>query len=787
MSLFGRHTNPRRREVRRTIDKPQAPWLQTLMRRDVVLALLHVAGFTLIAGLIALIGRQQVPYREGQPVTRPYYARVEFKSIDKEATERKLQIAQAESPSFFKAKTEYFHNWLQGKLDSLMALVKDNKTADQVPDDVRKQFLLTDQTLVQLRDFVDESNQPNERWKQLVTQITHAVASRPVLATPDHKREQENPSPQILVQLPGGDTVAVFDTLTYSANDAKYLSNVSLLLEEMPQLRFRRQLHASIMAILSGRELTETYTLDPEETARLREAAVLAVTEEMKQYTPNTLVVDTTPRQALAGINEVRRYEEADLKLIREERAAYEASLQPWKRLLRNGGIIGVVLVGGIAFWVYIAAYYPRVTLNPMRGLAIAALALLAQAAAYGLLMALGPERTYVAAVFPTLLASVILAIAYDQRFALSFGILHALLVTLTLNLPLGFALVLLLGVAATVVQLREVRTRSKLVIVGMVSGTAMALGVVLVGFIDRPLHIHDETWRIIVDALRVWATGCAIGFVVQGILPGIERIFKVSTAMTLKDLSDFSHPLLRRLAERAPGTWRHSLALADMAESAANAINADGLLCRVGAMYHDIGKLNKPMYFVENQGGGPNRHDKLSPAMSVLIIVGHVKDGVEMAREYRLPALIRHFIESHHGTTLVEYFYHAARKQKEADDQPLPSEFEFRYPGPKPQTREAAIIMLCDGVEGAARTMPDPMPARLEQLVHHMAMKRLMDGQFSECNLTLEELHRIEEAVTKALCAMYHGRIAYPSDDREQPSKSDGEAEPHPAPAIAS
>jgi len=245
--------------------------------------------------------------------------------------------------------------------------------------------------------------------------------------------------------------------------------------------------------------------------------------------------------------------------------------------------------------------------------------------------------------------------------------------------------------------------------------------------------------------------------------LPTIEKLFHVTTAMTLKELNDASHPLLQRLAHEASGTYQHSLRIADMTEAAADAIGCDGLLCRVGAMYHDIGKINKPSYFIENQGGGPNKHDKLSPAMSLLIIVGHVKDGVEMGREYNLPPAIRHFIESHHGTTLVEFFYHAAKKQKQAEEKTAPSEFEFRYPGPKPQTKEAAIMLLCDGIEGAARAMDEPTAVRLEQLVHTMANKRLMDGQFDECSLTLGQLAKVEAAVTKTLCAVYHTRIKYP------------------------
>ncbi|MHC4996106.1 MAG: HD family phosphohydrolase, partial [Planctomycetota bacterium] len=170
------------------------------------------------------------------------------------------------------------------------------------------------------------------------------------------------------------------------------------------------------------------------------------------------------------------------------------------------------------------------------------------------------------------------------------------------------------------------------------------------------------------------------------------------------------------------------------------------------------------------------NLHDKLSPAMSLLIIVGHVKDGIEMAREFALPAVLHHFIESHHGTTLVEYFYHAAIKQQGEDEKP--DEVEFRYPGPKPETKEAAILMLCDATESASRTLNEPTAPRIEALVHKLASKRLMDGQFDRCELTLAELKRVEDAIVKSLCALHHGRVAYPSDSAKSEESVEDSAE---------
>jgi putative nucleotidyltransferase with HDIG domain len=261
---------------------------------------------------------------------------------------------------------------------------------------------------------------------------------------------------------------------------------------------------------------------------------------------------------------------------------------------------------------------------------------------------------------------------------------------------------------------------------------------------------------------------------------------------MTLLDYSDANQPLLKRLAMEAPGTFSHSLLLGSIAEAAAEAIGRNGLLCRVGAYYHDIGKINKPSYFVENEMGSTSRHKELSPAMSQLVIVGHVKDGIEMAKEYSLPVVLRQFIETHHGTTLIEYFYNEAKKKhdekqappspdtkKGVSGSPPPSESEFRYAGPKPRTKEAAIIMLGDTVEGAVRSLTEVTPTKIEAVVHNMAMKRLQDGQFDECDLSLRELSQIETSISKALAAHYHGRIAYPKapDVPEETSTENGKS----------
>ena len=248
------------------------------------------------------------------------------------------------------------------------------------------------------------------------------------------------------------------------------------------------------------------------------------------------------------------------------------------------------------------------------------------------------------------------------------------------------------------------------------------------------------------------------------GLLPFVERAFGVLTDLSLLELGDVAHPLLQELVRRAPSTYNHSVTVGSIAEAAAESIHARGLLVRVGAYFHDIGKMLKPGYFVENQGEGASAHDDLVPTMSTLVIIAHIKDGANLARQHGIPQPIIDLIEQHHGTTLVDFFYGKAHEQKQSD--PNGGEVDqssYQYPGPKPQTKEAAVLMLADGVESASRTLVDPTPARIERLVREVAERRLHGGQFDESGLTLRELRTIEKSLAMSLISIYHGRIKYP------------------------
>lgn len=512
------------------------------------------------------------------------------------------------------------------------------------------------------------------------------------------------------------------------------------------------------------------YTYDAEASARVAPVEVRPVRKDPERYHPGDRIARATRRDEEAVERNVP-LSRSDWQRLRLEHEAYRQAIlreRPWGEWARLAGRALVLLAATVAMCVYVARYEPSIVRQFRRGLAVAGVmvAMLAVAKLMDVWLNWNPH----AAVLPVLMGSMVLAIAFDQRLALAAGGFLSVVLAMQLRGGVPLAMLFMAVAAVSVFQMRDVRSRSKLV---EVAATAAIGGFAVVAAWGL---IEQAPWRfILTDGL--WAAGFALlaGFLIQGTLPVIERVFGAATSMTLLEWCDASKPLMRHLAMMAPGTYNHSLQLGAMCEAAAEAIGGRGLLARAGAYYHDIGKINKPNYFVENQAGSPSRHSKLSPAMSQLIITGHVKDGLEMARDYGLPKALHEFIATHHGTTLVQYFFQAAaEKSKREGDKRGPEETEFRYPGPRPRSKEAGILMLADASESSVRAMERPTPARIENQVHAMVTRRLMDGQLDDCALTLREVHIIEQSLVRSLCGIYHARIAYPTPAGEKPSPAE-------------
>jgi putative nucleotidyltransferase with HDIG domain len=444
---------------------------------------------------------------------------------------------------------------------------------------------------------------------------------------------------------------------------------------------------------------------------------------------------------------------EQQLTLLEEEHRAFDRGLGWVDHFRRCLAIFLVMSLLALLMVLYVVRFQPGLAESLSKVVGVCGLVVFTLT--LGMVLSRPP---WYAVAIPLTTTTLILTLAYNPQFALMTSLSLSLAVTTALDGDVNYLLVKMGGLATAVMLLQNVRTRTRLVEVGVGAGLASMAMTLATGLLT------GQTWRMIaLDAGRYFLWGSLAGFLVSGALPLIERCFGIVTDISLLVLADGSHPLLQELLCRAPGTYTHSMTVAQLAEAAAEVIAANPLLARVGAYFHDVGKMLKPQYFIENQAG-ENRHDSLEPALSTLIIIGHVKDGVALAEQYGLPQPVIDFIRQHHGTTLVEYFYREALKLHEGEGNgPADLEPCFRYPGPKPQSRENGIVMLADAVESASRALSDPAPGSLRKLVHDLLMKRLLDGQFEESGLTLTELHRIEESLVKGLIALHHGRIKYP------------------------
>ena len=490
--------------------------------------------------------------------------------------------------------------------------------------------------------------------------------------------------------------------------------------------------------------LPTTLSLDDERTKNALDEAVADVKPVIVNYERGQLLAEGGQPLTLEQIEK-----------LRIEHSAADAAEPLGRKVYRFGSVTTLILV----LFAFVALYLhhrklPLLTDLKRQGMVLAIMVI---AVAISRWASVDPWR---AEIIPLLLFGQIVAIAYRRELALLLSGVLALILVTGLGQGLWEFLALLAVTATVVLQLERIRSRSKLIYVGFFGCLVAFLLTVCTGILnDQPLN-----QVLLMEASRNVLWTLAAGFLMTGLLPFIERLFGVLTDISLLELGDVSHPLLQELVRRAPSTYNHSITVGSIAEAAADAIGARGLLVRVGAYFHDIGKMLKPAYFIENQPPDDNVHEALLPQMSTLVIVAHIKDGADLARQHKLPQPIIDFIEQHHGTTLVEFFFGRASQQSESD--PNGAEVEeaaFRYPGPKPQTKETAVLMLADAAESACRSLVEPGSARIESLVREVAERKLQDGQFDESGLTLRELRTIEDSMIKSLIANYHGRLKYP------------------------
>jgi len=444
------------------------------------------------------------------------------------------------------------------------------------------------------------------------------------------------------------------------------------------------------------------------------------------------------------------------LERARNERMASEIL---WKQVLGEGLFS---LLGFSFFFFYLFLLRPDVWRKD-RDLVLITLLMAFIVALFGAGVRLPWANLYVV---PVALASVLLTIVFNSQIGLFGTLVLAFTGGEMLGLDLEYTLATFFAGAFGIFSVRDIKNRGQF----FVSAALVFIGYLLVLtaswlYLGTPSGLYG---REVLFA----AIGSSFTITASLFLWALERTFDITTDLTLLELSDTNNRLLRDLSLRAPGSFNHSLQVANLAEAAADRIGADSLLTRVGALYHDIGKMLKPEYFVENQRAGVNPHDRLKPRMSALIIASHVKEGLEMGKEYNLPERVLRFIPTHHGTARIEYFYQKAVGNTEEQDAPV-LESEFRYPGPKPSSKETGIMMLADSIEAASRSLDDPSHKQLKSLIDLIFHERIDDGQLDNTDLTFRDLRQIKDTFLKMLLGIYHVRVKYPEQQAEEEETS--------------
>ncbi len=517
---------------------------------------------------------------------------------------------------------------------------------------------------------------------------------------------------------------------------------------------------ANLVADLVRPLVVPTIIVNEEETERARDEARQNVAQVQQSIAANQIIVaEDQPIEATT----LEVLEEVGLLRSRVE----------WDSVL---AVVVVALLAALLLALYVWNFPVREIASPRNLLLLAALIaapVLVARVCFSLVLP-DDEGLFLAYFLPLAAAPMLVATLLDGRLALVIGLVQAVLMTFAVvYLPeLSFAadiqpldagrilLVYGLGAVIGVFAVHRAERANQYVGAGVLVGSVVMAMLFTLWLLEPERRAIDIVWMTTAAAVNGLGSGLltAGGFAVVGTLLG------VTTRVQLMELAQLNAPLLRRLQDEAPGTFHHSIIVGNLAERAADLVGADALLVRVGCYYHDIGKVLQPGYYIENQLGGDNPHDELEPQGSARIISQHVRGGMELAERYGLPARVRAFIPQHHGTRLISYFYRVA-SQQELDVEPD----LFRYPGPKPQSRETAIVMLADSTEAMVRASPDRSPDRIDSIVEEVLAERLAEGELEECDLTLRDIRTIAESFKQTMRGVYHPRIAYPEPTEEE------------------
>jgi len=358
----------------------------------------------------------------------------------------------------------------------------------------------------------------------------------------------------------------------------------------------------------------------------------------------------------------------------------------------------------------------------------------------------------------PLACVPMLLALLINDKVSLTISVLNSVLVSATVGFNIEITLLAVASSLVSVLVLKKMQQRNDILYSALYLAIINVILTFAMGFL-----LSNDALNVVQKAAYSFIAAGISAVLTIGFLPLFESAFDIVTTIKLLELSNPNNPLLKKLLMEAPGTYHHSILVANLAEVAAEEVGGNPVIVRTAAYYHDIGKIKRPYFFKENQLGNDNPHNKITPNLSTLIITSHVKDGVELAKEHKLPKIIQDIIEQHHGTSLVKYFYLTMKNSSEKPEEI--NEEDFKYLGPIPSTKEAGIVMLADSIEASVRSISDPTKGKIEEMVNKIIKDRLNEGQLDNCDLTLKDLEKIRKSFLKVLSGIYHQRIEYPVD----------------------
>ena len=728
--------------------KPAAPAALASKRagRYIMTALFLAGGFAILN-----FPRSGPRLKVGDTAQRDYRVRVQFEVADMESTLRARRDAEAKCPRIFDENSAHLAQ-IPAEMGKFLLALGGARRATLLAREGRVEWGLHSRQLEWLKKELDE------KWIEQALLNVQAVLERAAdLGVMDGSRLQQEMAADrydIMVYADGkrkeGESRPLGMTTEYPAGLRHALEDDlrSLLSDKSPSFR-------EAIVDMVVHKAKPTLVPNTEATGEALRAAAKRVPERTQIIAKDSIILPKGERVSAGTLDLIRR--EADefdsLGVLDREREGRVERLRA--QIQRSIGVTALFLVGFGLLVLFVVHFATQTLLSNTRvfgAYAIGTVVLLA----VRFLEDFGFSTYWT----PIVLAAMLLVVMSGPIPALAVTAFLAFVAGLVSDAGMSLAIPLMVGGFTAVLGLLKIKRQTDLVEAGVVAGAMQCVAVWAVCLTELRAG-GTASWPVH-ESIAGLGGGIVAGLVLTGTLPYVERLFNVATDLRLFEWTDQNQPLLRKLAIEAPGSYHHSTVVANLAEAAAEEIGANALLTRAGAYFHDVGKLNRPEYYVENMGGSASRHDNLSPMISSMIITAHTKDGVELAARYGVPSPLRRIIVEHHGTCVVEYFYNKALKL--AGEAGTMTREIFRYRGPKPRSPESGIIMLADASESAARSLENAAPSRIERLVHEIVQERLEDGQLDESKMNITDIRRVEKSLARSLMAVSHPRIRYPN-----------------------